>query len=118
VLRLGGGVAAGHAEGAAHHLSVLHTRLAPPLEVAIVGSNPEPLLDVVRAIYRPRVFLSVGNGSGVSPVPLLVGRTPPGPGSTAAFVCRGFVCDLPTENPTVLAAALNQRADTSPTLAG
>ena len=106
VLRLGSGLAARYPAGAAHHLAVLHTWLAQPLEVALTGPEPGPLLAVVRAGYRPRVFLAVGDGSGVSPVPLLSGRVPTTPGTTAAFVCRGFVCDRPTTEPAELLAAL------------
>ncbi len=106
-LRLGVGLAAGHPEGAAHHLAVLHTRLAPPLEVAIAGPTPGPLLAVVQAIYQPRVFLALGDGSGVSAVPLLAERIPQPPGATGAFVCRGFVCDRPTSDPDVLRRLLS-----------
>ncbi len=105
-LRLGAGHATAHPEGTAHHLAVLHTRLAPPLEVAIAGPTPGPLLAVVHAIYRPSVFVARGDGTGTSAVPLLNGRIPQPPGATSAFVCRGFVCDHPTNDPEVLSRLL------------
>lgn len=66
-------------------------------EVAIVG-NPEhrrPLVDVVWEQFRPDTVMACGAGSA-SGVPLLDAREP---GERAmAYVCRGFVCDLPTES--------------------
>ena len=80
------------------HGSLLGVWLASPMrEVAIVGT-PEhrlPLVDVVREQFRPDTVVAHGSGSA-SGVPLLDGR---GPGERAmAYVCRGFVCDLPTDS--------------------
>ena len=104
-LRLGMAIADRHPAGVAHHLAVLHTVLAPPLEVAIVGTDRTDLLAVVREIYRPHVFLAQGDGRRDGNVPLLAGRTAP-PGTAVAYVCRGFVCDAPTADPDELRRAL------------
>ena len=42
---------------------------------------------------------------GAAGVPLLAGRTT-STGASAAFVCRGFVCELPTSDPEALALRL------------
>jgi uncharacterized protein YyaL (SSP411 family) len=105
-LRLGTAIADRHPAGAAHHLAVLHTLLAPPLEVAIVGADRAGLLAVVREKYHPRVFLAQGDGSRPGAVPLLHGRTAP-PGAAVAYVCRDFVCDAPIADPTALRRALS-----------
>jgi len=80
------------------HGSLLGVWLASPMrEVAIVGppARRRPLVDVVWEEFRPDTVVAQGSGS-VSVVPLLDGR---GPGDGAlAYVCRDFVCDLPTES--------------------
>jgi hypothetical protein len=80
------------------HGSLLGVWLATPMrEVAIVGPEGarRPLVDVAWDEFRPDTVLAQSSGS-VSDVPLLEGRSP-GEGATA-YVCRGFVCDLPTES--------------------
>jgi uncharacterized protein YyaL (SSP411 family) len=80
------------------HGSLLGVWLATPMrEVAIVGPEGDrrPLVDVVWDEFRPDTVLAQSSLSA-SDVPLLEGRSP-GEGATA-YVCRGFVCDLPTES--------------------
>ena len=80
------------------HGSLLGVWLASPMrEVAIVGppEHRHPLVDVVWEQFRPDTVVAQGSGSA-SDVPLLDGR-----GSeerAMAYVCRGFICDLPTES--------------------
>ncbi len=66
----------------------------PPREVAVIGPTLErlDLTAVIWEDFRPDVVLAEGDGTG-SAVPLLEGRT--APDGARAFVCRGFVCDLP-----------------------
>jgi uncharacterized protein YyaL (SSP411 family) len=89
------------------HGSSLGVWLASPMrEVAIVGAPQHrlPLVDVVWEQFRPDTVVAHGSGSA-SDVPLLDGR---GPGERAmAYVCRGFVCDLPTESPDELRVQLD-----------
>ena len=89
------------------HGALLGVWLASPMrEVAIVGSpeHRQPLVDVVREQFRPGTVVACGPGSA-SGVPLLDGR---GPGERAmAYVCRGFVCDLPAESPDDLRVQLD-----------
>jgi len=78
----------------------------PAGEIAIVG-EPEarwPFVDVAWERFRPGTVVAVGDGSA-SDVPLLEGRT--APDGARAFVCRGFVCDLPAESPEALSAQLD-----------
>jgi hypothetical protein len=105
VLRLGSAVVAAHPAGGGHLLAVAQVVLAPPLEVAVVGPDRAPLLEVVHETYRPRVFLAQGRGGEDRAVPLLAGRSAPASGA-AAYVCRGFVCDIPVTEPEGLRAIL------------
>jgi uncharacterized protein len=85
-----------------HHLSVSASS-SRTKELAIVGEDWERLARVHFARFRPHVVLAPSVG-GHSQVPLLEGR---GVGDTAmAYVCEGFVCDLPTSDPVVLAGLL------------
>jgi len=82
------------------HGSLLGVWLAAPMrEVAVVGSveDRRPLVDVVWSRFRPDVVLAASDGAE-SEVPLLADRHP-GDSSARAFVCRNFVCELPTDTP-------------------
>ena len=85
-----------------HHLAVAHTS-HDTRELAIVGEGWQELAKVYWSRYRPGVALA-GSSIGSDAVPLLEGR--PAGDRPQAFVCRGFVCDLPTSEPEVLAGQL------------
>ncbi len=85
-----------------HHLAVAHSS-ASTRELAIVGEGWRDLAAVYWSRYRPEVALAPSE-AGSETVPLLEGRT--AEGDARAFVCRGFVCDLPTSDPEVLADQL------------
>ena len=85
-----------------HHLAVAFS-LLDPRELAIVGEGWEELASVYWRRYRPGVALAPST-SGTAAVPLLDGRS--SSNGARAFVCRGFVCDLPTADPEVLASQL------------
>jgi hypothetical protein len=101
-LRLLAPIAGRHPLAFGHTLRALDFYLAPVREVAIVGPEPERLLRVVRAEYRPHVVLAGGDPDGV---PLLEGRTPID-GRATAYVCEHFVCQAPVTSAQELAAAL------------
>ncbi len=85
-----------------HHLAVHHSSRRTR-ELAIVGPDWPRLARVFWSRYRPNVALA-GSDSGDGAVPLLEGR---GMGAdTRAFVCQGFVCDLPTSDGETLARQL------------
>jgi uncharacterized protein YyaL (SSP411 family) len=85
-----------------HHLAVAHSS-ANTKELAIVGDHWRELAAVYWSAYRPGVALAPSAGE-TSRVPLLEGRTDHGP--TLAYVCRDFVCELPTSDRQVLASQL------------
>ena len=88
------------------HGGLLGVWLASPMrEVAIVGTPADrrPLADVVWDRFRPDTVVALGSGSSSS-VPLLLGREA-GDGALA-YVCKDFVCDLPTASGEVVRAQL------------
>ena len=85
-----------------HHLAVAHSS-ADTKELAIVGVNWRELAAVYWSTYRPGVAMAA-TAEETSLVPLLEGRTDHD--ETRAFVCRGFVCELPTSDRQTLASQL------------
>jgi uncharacterized protein len=85
-----------------HHLAVAHSS-ASPKELAVVGKGWRDLTSVYWSRYRPEVALAPSE-SGTEIVPLLEGRS--GGDKARAFLCRDFVCDLPTSDPEALAQQL------------
>jgi uncharacterized protein YyaL (SSP411 family) len=85
--------------GFAQWLAALDLMMAPPQEVAIVGDEVGPLLDVVRARYRPNLIVAAASGSnGDDEVALLAGRQAIG-GRATAYVCRQLACERPVVEP-------------------
>jgi uncharacterized protein YyaL (SSP411 family) len=72
--------------------------LAGPLEIAVVGAAE--LAAIARRTTSPGAVVVTGGDS-----PLLDGR-PAG----AAYVCRGFVCDAPVDDPAVLGDRVGARS--------
>ena len=93
-----------HPSAAGHLLTVLTGLTEGPSEVAIVGDDTRPLERVVWSSPRPGLVLAVDrDGSGQGTVPLLAGRAG---GETNAYVCHDFVCDVPVNDPALLARRL------------
>jgi len=86
-----------------HHLAVTYASLETR-ELAIVGPGWRDLASVYWSRYRPGVALAV-SAEGSSTVPLLADRAEGS--ATRAFVCRRFVCDLPTSDVGELAEQLS-----------
>ncbi len=89
-------------------LAVAEALLAGPRQVAIVGdgTDAEALAAVARASTSPG--LVVVHGMPDSPgVPLLQGRSLV-EGRAAAYVCQGFMCDLPVTSTHALAEKLRR----------
>src|SRR5262249_39485089 len=97
VLALFGDVAISHPDSFAHLLRALAFVLASPGEVALCGGDLGALEGVVGAPFRPHVVVAAGP-AGASKPPLLDARTEIG-GEPAAYVCEGFVCNLPITDP-------------------
>ena len=85
-----------------HHLALSHS-LGRTKELAIVGPDWEQMATTYWSAFRPQVVLA-GSASDSEAVPLLKDRYQPG--QTLAYVCKGFVCDLPTSDSQVLANLL------------
>lgn len=85
-----------------HHLAVSHS-MGRTRELAIVGPHWQELAKVYWQHFRPETALAVSAQSeGI--VPLLRDRYQTG--QTLAYVCKEFVCNLPTANSTELAEQL------------
>jgi uncharacterized protein YyaL (SSP411 family) len=93
-----------HPSAAGHLVAVLAT--APVKEVAVVGAAElrRPFEAAVWRRFRPDCVLATGADAS-SRVPLLADRDT-GPSGVRAFVCRGFVCDLPTDEVSAFEAQL------------
>ncbi|HEX9563597.1 MAG TPA: thioredoxin domain-containing protein [Gemmatimonadaceae bacterium] len=91
-------LAFGHVTGVADSL------VNGSIQIAIVGdpdsSGTRSLADRVAGHYVPGLVLA-GGPSEAPAVTLLRDRLPVA-GAATAFVCRGFACDLPTNDPDVL----------------
>ncbi|MFG2310776.1 thioredoxin domain-containing protein [Streptomyces sp. NPDC048566] len=92
-------------------LAVCEALLDGPREVAVVGDAGDPATTALRRTAllgtAPGAVVASG-GPGSDELPLLAGR-PLVDGGPAAYVCRHFVCDAPTNDPEVLRAALGGR---------
>ncbi|MCU1688645.1 MAG: hypothetical protein JWN20_573 [Jatrophihabitantaceae bacterium] len=78
--------------------AVAEAALAGPLQIAVVGEGGSgPLTAAARAITSPgAVVVSASPDAAGSP---LLALRPLVGGAPAAYVCRGFVCDLPVTTP-------------------
>jgi uncharacterized protein YyaL (SSP411 family) len=91
-------------------LAVAEALVDGPREVAIAGPDGDPLRAALHAVAlaapAPGAVVTVGPPDAPG-IPLLAGRrVGDGSAATAAFVCRGFVCELPTSDPEALAGQL------------
>jgi uncharacterized protein YyaL (SSP411 family) len=94
VLRAGGVLIERHPEAVGHLIAVMATAASGVKQVAIVGNETRTeLAAVVWEAFRPECVVALGDG-GPTEVPLLDDR-PAGSDGRLAYVCRGFVCDLP-----------------------
>jgi uncharacterized protein YyaL (SSP411 family) len=95
-----------HPQAFGHALQAIDLHVGPARELALVGSELGPLLEVLRSELRPRLVVAASDGSGdESVVPLLEGRTPLS-GESAAYLCENFTCAAPVTGAEALAAAL------------
>ena len=81
---------------AGNWLAVAEAQLAGPLQVAVVGTDPEQRAELLHEASREAHGGSVALGGppDADGVPLLTDR-PLVAGGPAAYVCRGYVCDRP-----------------------
>ncbi len=88
---------------AGHWLSVAEALALGPVQVAVVGDDPE----LVSAAWRGVPGGGVVVAGAPDSAPLLADR-PLVAGAPAAYVCRGYVCDRPVTTVDDLAAALRR----------
>jgi uncharacterized protein YyaL (SSP411 family) len=89
---------------AGHWLAVAEASVRGPIQVAVATNGETGLLDAARRL-APGGAVVVGGEPGSSP--LLADRPLVG-GDSAAYVCRGFVCDRPVSTIGDLAEALSR----------
>ena len=99
-----------HPTAFAYLLGALERYLAPSVEVAIVGEPDDAATQALRAEVTTRflpnvVVLQTRPGAGADLSPLLAERGLVD-GRPAAYVCEGYVCDLPVTDPDALRARL------------
>ncbi|MGZ4686844.1 thioredoxin domain-containing protein [Oryzihumus sp.] len=89
-------------------LAAAEAALAGPLQVAVVGEDgyAATLLAVARRSSSPGLVLAAGAPDAPG-IPLLADR-PLVSGGSAAYVCRGFVCDAPVTDAAALREALQR----------
>jgi uncharacterized protein YyaL (SSP411 family) len=92
-------------------LAAIDFHLGRPVELAVIGNPAEPpateFLEVIRARYLPNRLVAVAPpGHQRQPMPLLSDRTAID-GKVTAYLCEGFVCQVPTTDPSELAHQLD-----------
>ena len=97
---------AGHPRFAGYSAAVAEAALAGPYEIAIATTDPsgDPLVEAARRHAPPGTVVVAGEPDRAG-VPLLADR-PFIEGRSAAYVCRGFVCDRPVTTVDELIARL------------
>ena len=88
------------------HLNALDFMLGPSVEIVIAGERSSPetarFLDVLEGEYLPNKVVIVKDAENEREIsriaPWTEGHVPAG-GGTTAYVCAGFECRLPTDDP-------------------
>ena len=97
-----------------HLLCALDFAVAKPVQVAIIGTEDDPgatsLIREVHRVYCPNRIIGIARGDmdvviAAEIVPLLAERIAIAYRPTA-YVCEQFSCQLPTNDPSVLASQL------------
>jgi uncharacterized protein len=99
-------IVAGHARFTGYACAVAEALASGPYEIAVATDDPsgEPLLHAAHLLAPPGAVVVAGPPDRPG-VPLLADR-PRLDGAATAYVCRGFVCDLPVTTVDGLAARL------------
>ncbi len=93
-------------------LEALDFHLGRTVELAVIGELADPqtrrLLEVVRERFLPNRLVAVAPPGNSLAIPLLADRPAIGNKATA-YLCEGFVCQAPTQDPSDLARQLDTR---------
>ncbi|BCW70146.1 thioredoxin domain-containing protein [Arthrobacter sp. NicSoilB8] len=82
-------------------LATAQAALAGPVEAAVAGPDTPERAALHRELLlsaSPGLVVAVQDNDAVRPVPLLLGRGAGPAGSPQVFLCRGMVCDSPTDS--------------------
>ena len=96
----------------ARWLSVAEIALNNGRQVAVPGDAQEDIfqrmIQVIRSEYRPDVVVAASPYPPEKNSPALLNDRPLIDNKPTAYVCKGFVCDMPTNDPEVLKKQLEQ----------
>ena len=96
--------------GFARWLSAAENAQGNMKQVAVLGEageeNFERMLKVIRAEYRPGVVVAASPHPSPKDAPALLHERALMDGKATAYVCEGFVCKYPTNNPDILITQL------------
>jgi uncharacterized protein len=91
-------------------LSAADFALASVRQVALIGELSDPrtrvMLAPIRATYRPNLVLAASPLPPIQGSPALLENRPMQAGMPTAYVCTGFVCNLPVTQPDQLESQL------------
>jgi uncharacterized protein YyaL (SSP411 family) len=104
VFRLVGPTAARVPSAFGHLLSALDLHLAPPRELAIIGSPDSEVARAALDRFDPNAVVAFGPSQEV---PLLAGKDYVD-GHPAVYVCERFACQAPVTDPAELARRQNE----------
>jgi hypothetical protein len=103
-------LAARHPTAFSAWLCAIHFALGPQLQLALAGDPADPdfqaLARTAQARYLPNLVIAGGEPGAPSLPPLLADR-PRRDGRPTAYLCQGFVCNLPVTTPEALAQQLD-----------
>jgi uncharacterized protein YyaL (SSP411 family) len=105
-MRLAVGAAQRFPAAFGHLLCAVDLHTAGVREVALVGPELEPLLEVVRERHRPHVVLAAATEAATTAIGLLRGRSSHG-ARASAYVCEHFNCLAPVSDPQALRELLD-----------
>ncbi|GAB4487803.1 MAG: thioredoxin domain-containing protein [Anaerolineales bacterium] len=91
----------------ANWLSAADFALGPVNEVAILGANPQELVQTLWKEYRPRQVTAISAFPPPAGSPALLHNRPLRNGQPTAYLCRNFVCKQPVTTPDELATQLS-----------
>jgi uncharacterized protein YyaL (SSP411 family) len=95
-----------HGSSFAMLLSAFERAITPPIEVALVGHDPQLRAEVFGRLLPASVAVQAAAGTGADLTPLLEGRELVD-GRPTAYVCEQFACRLPVTTPEALRAELD-----------
>ncbi len=99
-------IAGRHSSSFAFLLGAYERAVTPPIEIAVVGRDPELAREVFGRLIPASVAVQADPGAGADLTPLLADR-PLVDGRPTAYVCERFACRLPVTTPEALRAEID-----------